>query len=180
MRQAEQQVIAASNSDLRNNRLGLMSADQLNHLQEQIDHFQLRTAQLVKRSVGLAAIITLAVVILAFVRVLLLPIALAVEAVVVGLMIYTTTSLNSFAKQLMLDHESEAVRIVKGRTNGRSWWYHPLYHELRVELQTYKLLDQALARQFSTGELYQLYVLPHSGVIIAAEQIDEKGFRQLH
>ena len=89
-------------------------------MQEQIDHYQLRTAQLVKRSVGLAAIFTLAVVILAFVRVLLLPIALAVEAVVVGLMIYTTTSLtpNSLAKQLMLDHESEAVRIVKGRTNG--------------------------------------------------------------
>ena len=46
MRKGEQQVIAASNSDLRNNRLGLMSADQLKHLQEQIDHFQLRTAQL--------------------------------------------------------------------------------------------------------------------------------------
>ena len=57
---------------------------------------------------------------------------------------------------------------------------HPFYNTLRVELETYKLLDASLAREFATGELYQLYVLPHSGVVIAAELIGEKGFRYLH
>ena len=87
-----------------------------------------------------------------------------------------TSSVSRFAQQLVFDRDSEAVRIIKGRTSRYAMRTHPFYHSLRVELETYKLLDASLVREFANGELYQLYVLPHSGVIIAAELIAEKGF----
>lgn len=180
MRAAQKQTIAASENDLRNNRLGLMSAGQIDMLQNHIDLFQAQSTQIIKRCVGLAILVTIGVVLLTFVRVLLLPIALAIELVIVGIMVYLTSSVSRFAQQLVYDRESEAVRIIKGRASRYAMRTHPFYHSLRVELETYKLLDPSLVRQFATGELYQLYVLPHSGVIIAAELIGEKGFRYLH
>ena len=180
MKAAEKQKIAASENDLRNNRLGLMSAGQIDMLQTHIDLVQAQSTQVIKRCIWLAVLVTIGVVLLSFVRVLLLPIALATELVMVGIMVYLTSSVSRFAQQLSFDRESEAVRIIKGRTSRYAMRTHPFYNTLRVELETYKLLDASLAREFATGELYQLYVLPHSGVVIAAELIGEKGFRYLH
>ena len=179
MRRVSSQIIAASPNDLKNNRLGLMSQAQVLTLQEQIDHFEARMSQLTQRAVKLAIAITIIVVILTFVRALALPLALALEVAVVGIMLYMTTDYNRFVQQLILDREAEAVRIVKGRTSRYTLRTHPLYNTLRIELQSYKLLDGALARQFITGELYQYYVLPQSGVVIAAESIGEKNSRYL-
>ncbi len=179
MRRVSQQIIAASTADLKNNRLGLLSAAQLATLQEQTDACQAQMAWLVRRAIGLAGVITVAVVLLSFTRVILLPAALGIEVLVVGSMLYLSADFNRFVQQLTLDREAEAVRIVKGRTSRYTLRAHPLYHSLRVELQTYKLLDSTLARQFTTGALYQYYVLPHSGVIIAAESIGEKNSHYL-
>ena len=88
MKAAEKQTIAASENDLRNNRLGLMSAAQIDMLQTHIDLFQAQSSQVIKRCVGLAILVTAAVVLLSFVRVLLLPIALGIELVMVGIMVY--------------------------------------------------------------------------------------------
>ena len=175
MRRVSSQIIAASPNDLKNNRLGLMSREQVVTLQAQVDHFQARLTQLTTRAVKLAIAITIAVVLLTFVRVLALPIALAIEVVVVGVMLYLSADYNRLLQQLTLDREAEAVRIVKGRTSRYTLRAHPLYNTLRIELQTYKLLDGGLEKQFITGELYQYYVLPQSGVVIAAESIGEKN-----
>lgn len=180
MKAAAKQTIAASENDLRNNRLGLMSAAQIDMLQAHIDLIQAQSTQIIKRCVGLAILATAAVALLSFARVLLLPIALGIELLMVGVMVYFTSSVSRFAQQLVFDRDSEAVRIIKGRASRYAMRAHPFYHSLRVELDTYKLLDASLVREFATGELYQLYVLPHSGVIIAAELIAEKGFRYLH
>lgn len=179
MKAAEKRVIAASENDLKNNRLGLMSAAQIDMLQAHIAQFQAQTAQIYKRCVGLAILVTIGVVLLSLARVLLLPIALSVELIMIGIMVYVTSSVSRFAQQLAFDRESAAVRIIKGRASRYAMRMHPFYYSLRVELENYKLLDAALVREFATGELYQLYVLPHSGVIIAAELIAEKGFRYL-
>ncbi len=173
MRHPDRQIIAAAENDLKNNRLGLMSQAQLQTLERDIRRLQAQTAQLTRRGIALAALVTAAVVILSFVRVLLLPLAMIIELAVIGAMIYLVTSLNHFVQQLTLDRESETVRIVKGRVS-RHILRHPLYMLLRVEVQDYKLLDETLPRQFTAGELYQLYVLPQAGVIIAAETISEK------
>ncbi len=180
IRRSSPQIIAASANDLKNNRLGLMSQEQLLALNSQIDLFQARMSRLIKRTISLAIVITLAVITMSFIRVILLPVALGIEVVVVGLMLYLTTDFNRFVQQLMLDREAEAVRIVKGRTSRYTLRTHPLYYTLRVELHTYKLLDAGLAREFTTGELYQYYVLPQSGVIIAAESVGEKTAHYLH
>ncbi len=175
MRRASVQVIAASPNDLKNNRLGLMSGAQAQTLGEQIEHFQRRMTDMTRRALLLALGVTVAVVVLAFVRVILLPLALVIEVTVVGAMLYMNSDYSRFVRELSLDREAEAVRIVKGRTSRYTVRTHPLYHTVRVELQTYRLLDGGLARQFVTGELYQYYVLPQSGVIIAAESVGEKN-----
>jgi hypothetical protein len=175
MRRPAQEVIAASPGDLKNNRLGLLGPEQLRELQRQIDEFQPRMSRVIRRLVWLALAVTIAVVTLSFVRVILLPVALAIEAAVVGAMLYLTSDFNRFVQQLMLDREAEAVRIVKGRTSNATLRHHILYHTCRIELQSYRVLDPSLARQFKTGELYQYYVLPQSRVIIAAEGIGEKN-----
>ena len=176
MRRVNAQIIAASPNDLKNNRLGLMSQAQALTLQEQIDHFEARTAQWTRRGLKLAVLVTVVVLILTFVRALTLPAALAIEVLAVGIMLYMTTDYQRFLQQLALDREAETVRIVKGRTSAYTLRAHPLYISLRIELQTYRLLDGALAKQFITGELYQYYVLPQSRVIIAAEGIGEKNW----
>ena len=175
MRRTSRQVIAATSDDLKSNRLGLLSREQLETLNAQIGAFETRMAQVVRRSVTLATVITIAVVLLTFVRILLLPLALAIEVMVVGVLLYLTTDFNRFVQQLVLDREAEAVRIVKGRTSRGTLRPHILYHTLRIELQTYKLLDVSLAREFTTGELYQFYILPQSRAIIAAEGVGEKN-----
>ena len=175
MRRTSQQVIAASPVDLKSNRLGLMSQQQLQALHIQIEEFESRMALVVRRSISLAVIITVAVVLLSFVRIILLPAALAIEVVVVAVLLYLTTDFNRFVQHLVLDREAEAVRIVKGRTSRATLRPHLLYHTMRIELQSYKLLDVSLAREFTTGELYQFYVLPQSRAIIAAEGIGEKN-----
>ena len=180
MRRVSSQIIAASPNDLKNNRLGLMSQGQATMLQAQIDDYEARMAQLTRRALQLAIAITVVVVLLTFVRVMPLPLALAIEVVVVGVMLYLTTDYNRFVQQLALDREAETVRIVKGRTSRYTLRAHPFYLSLRIELQTYKLLDGALAKQFVTGELYQYYVLPQSSVVIAAESIGEKTPRYLN
>lgn len=179
MRRVSAQIIAASQNDLKNNRLGLMSRAQVVTLEEQIKHFETRMSHLTRRALMLAIVTTIIVVILSFVRALALPLALAIEVAVVGVMLYLTTDYSRFVQQLTQDREAEAVRIVKGRTSRYALRTHPFYLPLRIELQTYKLLDSALARQFVTGDLYQYYVLPQSGVVIAAEGIGEKNSRYL-
>lgn len=174
MRRAARQVIAASSADLRSNRLGLMSQAQMETLNAQVDAFDMRMAEILRRSVLLAALITLAVLLLSIARVILLPLALLVEVAVVASLLYMTSDFNRFVKQLSLDREAETVRIVRGRTSRATLRPHILYHSLRIELQSYKLLDAALAGAFITGELYQFYVLPQSRVIIAAESTGEK------
>lgn len=179
MRRSSLQIIAATPSDLKNNRLGLMSPAQWKALNRQIDLFQARMSVLIRRTVTLAILITLAVIALCLARVVLLPMALAIEVVIVGLMLYLTTDFNRFVQQLTLDREAETVRIVKGRTSRYTLRTHPLYYTLRIELHSYKLLEAGLAREFITGELYQFYVLPQSGVIIAAESVGEKSSNYL-
>lgn len=179
MRRVSAQIIAASQNDLKNNRLGLMSQAQVVTLEEQIKHFETRMSQLTRRALMLAIVTTIIVVTLTFVRALALPLSLAIEVAVVGMMLYLTTDYSRFVQQLTQDREAQAVRIVKGRTSRYAVRTHPFYLPLRIELQTYKLLDGGLARQFVTGELYQYYVLPQSGVVIAAEGIGEKNSRYL-
>ncbi|MCY3781979.1 MAG: hypothetical protein OXG78_16820 [Chloroflexi bacterium] len=175
MRRTSRQVIAATSADLKNNRLGLMSQQQLQTLHGQIQAFEARMAIVARRGITLAIIITVAVVALSFARVILLPVALAIEVAVVAVLLYMTTDFNRFVQHLILDREAEAVRIVKGRTSHSTLRPHILYHTLRIELQSYKLLDVSLAREFTTGELYQFYVLPQSRAVIAAEGIGEKN-----
>lgn len=179
MRRVSGQIIAASPNDLKNNRLGLMSQAQAVSLETQIDHFEARMSQLTRRALKLTIVVTIIVVALAFVRALALPLALAIEVAAVGIMLYLTTDYNRFVQQLTLDREAQTVRIVKGRTSRFTLRTHPFYFSLRIELQSYKLIDGELARQFVTGELYQYYVLPQSGVVIAAESIGEKNSRYL-
>ncbi|MCY4146847.1 MAG: hypothetical protein OXE95_14370 [Chloroflexi bacterium] len=175
MRQAAQQIIAASPADLNSNRLGLLSQAQLGSLREQLAEFQVRGAQFVRRSLAVSLGLTIGVVALTFARVLALPVALGIEALVVGVMLFFAADCNRFVQALELDREAETVRIVKGRTSRHTVRAHPFYSTLRIELQTYKLLDAGLARQFTTGALYQFYVLPQTHLIVAAECIDESG-----
>lgn len=175
MRPPSRQQIAASENDLKNNRLGLMSQTQILALEEHIGAFQARMSRFVRRSAAAAVMITAAVVILSFVRVVLLPMALMIEIAVIGLMIYMAVDFSRFVQQLSLDRESETVRIVKGCVSRGALRIHPLYYTLRVEAQHYKLLDPTLLKQFTAGELYQFYVLPQAGVVIAAEVISEKS-----
>ena len=109
MRRTTRQVIAATPADLKNNRLGLMSQEQLETLRSQIELFEPRMAQVIRRGVAMATLITVAVVLLSFARVIFLPTALAIEVVVVGVLLYMTTDCNRFARQLTLDQEAEAV-----------------------------------------------------------------------
>ena len=70
------------------------------------------------------------------------------------------------SQQLTLDRDAETVRIVKkvdSHTAPTRCARTRSYLSLRIELQTYRLLDGALAKQFITGELYQYYVLPQIG-----------------
>ena len=180
MKAAAPPTIAAGENDLKNNRLGLMSAAQIDALRGQIADYEARTAQAIRQCVAFAAVFTIGVVLLSIARVLILPLALVAEIIIVAIMVSLASSLNRFSQQLSLDLDAEAVRIIKGRAAGYALRVHPFWHSLRVEVETYKLLDPALLRQFVGGELYQFYVLPHSGVIIAAELIAEKGFRHLH
>ena len=174
MRQASRQVIAASESDLKNNRLGLMSQAQMEGLEGDIRRFQAQMTRFVWCSIALAVAVTVVLVVLSFVRILLLPLAMVIELTVIGMMISMITGVNRFVQQLMLDREAETVRIITGRTSRQILQTHPFYYALRVEVQNYKVLNSSLLRQFTTGELYQLYVLPQAGVIIAAEKISEK------
>lgn len=167
------QVIAADDNDLKNNRLGLMSQQQVQALQEQIDYYQAQIGEIVKRSIMIGSIITIVIVVLVFVRVLILPVAIGVEVLIVGGMVYMTTDFNRLIQQLMLDKEAGTVRIVKGRTSRYTMRSHPLYRTLRVEVQNYKILEASLLDQFENGVLYQLYVLPQSRVIISAEKASE-------
>ena len=177
MRRASHRAIAATPADLNSNRLGLLSQAQLRALQSQVEAFQARTARFARRALITALALTLGVVALTFVRMLALPFALGIEVLVVGVMLYFTGDCNRFVQGLELDREAQAVRIIKGRTSRHTLRAHPFYWTLRVELQTYKLLDAGLARQFTTGALYQFYVLPHTQLIVAAESIDEQGAR---
>lgn len=172
---ATRQLINATEDDLKQNRLGLMSQAQVSALQDHIDDYQTQMNTVMKRSIMTGGIITVVIVLLVFIRILPLPIALVIELAVVAGMVYLTTDFNRFVQQLLLDHESQAVRIVKGRVSRYTMRTHPLYETLRVEVQNYRLLDGALSAQFGTGELYQLYVLPQSRVVIAAEKVGEKG-----
>ena len=175
LRRTNLQVIAASPADIKSNRLGLLSQAQLGSLHEQLAEFQTRTAQFVRRCLLVSLLLTIGVVALAFVRVLALPLALGLEILVVGVMLFFTADCNRFVQALELDREAQTVRIVKGRTSRHTLRVHPFYSTLRIELQTYKLLDAGLARQFTTGALYQFYVLPHTLLIVAAESMDETG-----
>ena len=177
MRRSRSQVIAASPLDLKSNRLGLMSQAQLAALQKQIQVFESRMTAFARRSITLAALITLAVLLLSIARVIFLPLALVIEVAVVAALLYMTSDFNRFVKLLSQDREAETVRIIKGRTSRATLRPHILYYTLRVELQTYRLLDASLARAFTTGELYQFYVLPQSRVIVAAEGIGETDSR---
>ena len=125
-----------------------------------------------QRAVITGAVITLGIVMAVLIRLLVIPLAVVIEALVVSGMVYMTTDFNRYVQYLLLDKEARAVRIVKGRTSRFSMRSHPLYQTLRVELQNYKVLDTALYQQLENGELYQLYVLPQSRTIIAAEKLE--------
>jgi len=172
---ATRQHINATEDDLRQNRLGLMTQTQVDALQEHIDIYQARMDDVMKRAIIATGLITAVLVVIVFVQRALLPIAIVIELFVVGGMIYLTSDFNRFVQQLMIDHDAQAVRIVKGRVSHYTLRTHPLYETLRVEVTNYRLLDKSLADQFGTGELYQLYVLPQSQVVIAAEKVGEKG-----
>lgn len=172
---ATRQIINAEEADLKQNRLGLMSQNQISHLQEMVDKYQLRISGIVTKAVATALISTIVIVILVFIRVLILPLAMILELAIVGGMVYMIIDFNSFVHNLVFDEEARAVRIVKGRTSRYAMRTHPLYSSLRVETKNYRLLDASLLEQFGTGELYQLYVLPQSRVVIAAEKVGEKG-----
>ena len=159
-------------SDLRQNRLGLMSQRQLDDLQQHIDQHQPHINRLIQRVVIIGGVLTFVVIIAVVLRLLILPAAVVIEAVIVGGMAYMTTDFNRFLQQLLLDKEAQAVRIVKGRTSRHTMRSHPLYKLVRVELHNYKVLDMSLYQQLENGELYQLYVLPQSQTVIAAENLE--------
>lgn len=164
--------LATDESDLRQNRLGLMSQRQIDQLQAHIDYHQSRFGQLIQRTLLTGVVITIGVVIAVLIRLLIVPVAVVIEAVIVGGMIYLTTDFNRFVQHLLMDKEARAVRIIKGRTSRYTMRNHPLYQTVRVELQNYKVLDSALYQQLDNGELYQLYVLPQSRTVVAAEKLE--------
>lgn len=170
-----QRRIAANENDLKNNRLGLMSQGQVSQLQNDINTYQARIHEIIQRTVTIGIMITLVIVVFVFIRVLPMPLAVVFEALVVGGMIYVTTDFNRFIQQLMMDREAGAVRIIKGRASRYTVRSHPLYQTLRIEVQNYKVRDSSLQRQFENGELYQVYILPQSRMVISAEKIDESG-----
>jgi|GEM_PF-1101210 len=167
--------IDANENDLKNNRLGLMSQGQIRKLQKDIDVYQARIKQIIPRAITVGLIMTVAIVLLVLMRILVIPVAVVLEALVVGGMIYLTTDFNHFIQQLMMDRDAGAVRIIKGRTSRYTMRSHPLYQTLRIEVQNYKVQDISLLRQFENGELYQVYVLPQSRLVISAEKISESG-----
>ena len=170
-----QYKIGADDTDLKNNRLGLMSQRQASQLQNDLARYQARIHEIVRRVVAVGVFMTSVVMVLVFIRVLVMPIAVVLEILIVGGMVYLTTDFNRFIQQLMMDQEAGAVRIIKGRVSRYTMRSHPLYQTLRVEVRNYKIVDPSLLRQFENGELYQLYVLPQSQVVISAEKIDESG-----
>ena len=168
-----QQTVAADENDLKQNRLGLMSQQQLDDLQRHIDYHQRHIRRLMQRTIAAGTVVTIGIIIAVLLRLIVLPVAIVIEVLVVGGMVYMTTDFNRFIQQLLIDKEAQAVRIVKGRTSRYTFRSHPLYQTLRVEVQNYKVLDHALFRQFENGELYQLYVMPQSNTVIAAEKLHE-------
>ena len=172
---AHERRIDANDNDLKNNRLGLMSQGQVRKLQQDIDGYQTRIREIIQRAITVGVIMTIMVIVLVLLRVLVIPTAVVLEALVVGGMVYLTTDFNHFIQQLMMDRDAGAVRIIKGRTSRYTMRSHPLYQTLRVEVQNYKVQDTALLRQFENGELYQVYVLPQSRLVISAEKISESG-----
>jgi len=174
MRSPKKPFVAATHADIRINRLGLISQQQLQQLDGYIAASQQRVNLLARRTIKLACFATLLLVLLALVRVILLPVALLLEIVLVSFMLFLTAGMQRFVRQLARDRDDKALRLIKGRASRSRLQAHPLYHRLNVELQSYRLLDPMLARQLlRRGELYQYYVLPHSRVIIAAEAIGE-------
>ena len=167
--------IDADDNDIKNNRLGLMSRGQVRKLQKDIDRYQARIQGIIQRAIVIGATVTIMVVVLVLMRVIMIPVAVVLEALVVGGMVYLTTDFNHFIQHLMMDREAGAVRIIKGRVSRYTMRSHPLYQTLRIEIQNYKVQDIALLRQFENGELYQVYVLPQSRLIISAEKISESG-----
>jgi hypothetical protein len=172
---SSQHRIDANDNDIKNNRLGLMSQSQVDQLQHDIDGYQTRIREIIQRAIGVGVMVTLGIITLVLIRVLRIPIALILEVFVVGGMIYLTTDFNRFIQQLIMDKEAGAVRIIKGRVSRYTMRSHPLYQTLRVEVQNYKVRDISSLRQFENGELYQVYVLPHSRLVISAEKISESG-----
>ena len=170
-----QRTIAADDNDLKNNRLGLMSQRQAEDLQQHINYYQARIGEIVQRSTLMGLAVTLGIVLLTISRVLTIPFAIGIAVVAVGSMAYMVSDFNRFIQQLVLDKEAGAVRIVKGRTSRYTLRSHPLYRTLRVEVHNYKVLDEKLLREFANGELYQVYVLPQSRVVISAEKLTETG-----
>lgn len=162
-------------NDLKQNRLGLMSQHQIDDLQHHIDIHQQRIQDLMRRAVITGGVVTLAIVAAVVTRMIRLPLAVVIEILVVGGMVYMTTDFNRFIQQLMLDREARAVRIVKGRASRYTMRSHPLYQSLRVEVHNYKVLDSSLFRLFENGELYVVYILPQSRTVIATEKLSSKS-----
>ncbi len=167
--------ISATENDLKNNRLGLMSEGQVRQLQRDIDVYQARIQEIVHRAIIVGGAITVVIVVLVLLGILKLPIAVVLEMLIVGGMIYLTIDFNRFIQQLIMDREAGAVRIIKGRASRYTMRSHPLYQTLRVEVQNYKVQNLTLLRQFENGELYQVYVLPQSRLVISAEKINESS-----
>lgn len=163
----------AEENDLKNNRLGLLSQRQIEKLEQDIEDIQQLVGERIRQGIGLGVIVTIAIVILVFVRVLPFPIALFIEAGLVIALVVLTTDYSRFAQSLVADKEAGAVRIVKGNLSRLIGSIHPLYYLVRVEVRNYKVLDNAVYRSLKIGNLYQLYVLPHSGIIVSCEEVEE-------
>jgi hypothetical protein len=173
------QRINATENDIKQNRLGLMSQQQLADLQEQIAHFQQITRSKSRNATITTISVSVSMTLLAAMRIVPLPIALVIALIIIASVVHTFSETWQFIKDLQQDQDEQTVRIVRGRVSHPILGTHPVYKTLRVEVQTYRVADEQLVDQFGTGELYQLYVLPQSRLIIAAEKTEERGTQYL-
>lgn len=169
------QTLGADENDLKNNRLGLLSQKQTETLEEHIHYSRAYISEYIRRAMIFGGTATIGILILLMARLLPFPIAMVVLAGMIAYLAYLTSDFNKFIHALVIDHEAGSVRILRGRISKRIAGKHPLYWHLRVEVHGYRVIDERVYRALENGELYKLYILPQSGVVIAAEHEGELG-----
>jgi len=167
--------LGADENDIKNNRLGLLSQQQVDALEKHIHYARAYFSEYLRHAMVFGGVVTVGVFVFLAIGLLPFPLAMVILAGMIAYLAYLSSDFNKFIHSLVIDQDAGSVRIVRGRTSKRIAGKHPLYWHLRVEVHTYRIMDEKLYRALENGELYKLYILPQSGVIIAAEHDGELG-----